>query len=196
MSTLDPGLEPPGDWQSPYSPPPTNGRNRETDRAAVYVWLCAGVGFLMTCCCTLNAVAMILDPQTLIEQFPMELPPELKEMDLPQLVVGMSVVLLILYVVMLLVPSAALTLLGFGVRNGRPGQTTAAKWLTFYFVVLAGIGVVLGLASMASTGVNTVALVQLLIFGGWLWLTLTTFSALRGLSGPSDLGEPNDPWGR
>lgn len=153
------------------------------------------MGLLMTCCCMLNAVAMILDPQMLIEQFPMELPPELRQMDLPKLIAGMSVVLMVLYVVMLLVPSVTLTLLGFAVRSGNRVQTTAAKWLTAYFVLLAGLGTLLGLFGMAGTGINIFALIQLLIFGGWFWLTLKTLSALRALSRPSGWAGPQNSWG-
>ncbi len=200
MSTLDPRLEPPGEWQSPYSSPPgrpggPGGPTEAARKAALYAWLCAGAGLLMTCCCLLNAVAMMIQPQLIIDQILTTLPAELRGQVTKQHVVTASVGLAILYLLVLLIPSVALVFLGFGIRRGGTGQTAVAKWLVLFFALIAGLGLLLGVASLGNTGVLIVALLQLVIFGGWLWLTVTAFRKLRNLSRGSDEVGPMDPWG-
>ena len=150
---------------------------------------------LMTCCCLLNAVAMMIQPQLVIDQILTTLPAELRGQVTKQHVVAASVGLAILYLLVLLIPSVALMLLGFGVRSGSRGQTAVAKWLVLLFAVIAGLGLLLGVASLGKTGVLIVALLQLVIFGGWLWLTVKTFMKLRDLTRGSDEIGPIDPWG-
>ncbi len=153
------------------------------------------MGLMMTCCCVLNAAVMPLQPQLFMEQLPPDLPPELQNVDWNQFIVVLSTVLVILYLVVLLIPSIVLMILGFGVRKGARGQMTAAKVLIWLFAALGGLGLVLSLINLAVTSQIITLVLPALVFGGWLWLSLTAIAKLKIASQSSPDMKRADPWG-
>jgi len=167
MSTFDPQMEPPGDWQVPESPPQAPIPTRGSLRAAVFVWLVAGTGLVMSGCCLINAVVMGFQTDMLLEQISKDLPPELQSMDMEVMLQGMAVVMAIIATVMILLPAVVLAVLGFYVRLGKPGAINTAIGLVGLYAVLAGAGVLLTLIGVVTNGQVLTAVLPVLLLGGW-----------------------------
>jgi len=124
MSTLDPGLEPPGEWPPPYPTPPT-GRTQASERAAGYIWLCAGLSLAMSCCCGIRVGEIFALPTSeLMSQVPADMP---NRGQIQQLLPVIGIVMGIVGVMLLVIPGTALAFLGFPgdgketMKAGRPG---------------------------------------------------------------------------
>ncbi len=133
MSTFDsnlippePGPEPPGDWQTPY--PSQAGPTGE--KAAAYVWVCAGVLLLMSGCCGVSGIMLsLMDTSQIIDQMPADIPlDENMRRALPMVGPAMAIGSLVL----LFIPCVVLTILAFKIRSG--GRTS-----TIIALVLMGI---------------------------------------------------------
>lgn len=115
MSTLDPGLEPPGDWQNAYAPQDP-GPNPTGQKAAVYLWLSAGLQLLLSCCCGLTGLGlMVMSTSEIMENMPHDMPNREEAM---QMLPVMGPAIAIGSVVLLFIPALVLGILAFWVRSG------------------------------------------------------------------------------
>ncbi len=196
MSTLDPQLEPPGDWQSPYTPPPggAGGPTDEARRGAGYVWICAGLSLAMSCCCVLSALGMSMLPRDeIMRQLPADLPNRDQfEQMLPMLAALMGAV----GVLVLLIPAVVLGVLGFKVRSGGRGAVVASM------VILGLQGAALALViliNLVGVLVNRSIgdLIGVILMAAILAVYIKALAALWAALNPrSDSGMPPvGPWG-
>lgn len=194
MSTLDPGIEPPGDWQPPYAPPPPRGRTEATDRAAVYVWLCAGLCLALACCCGMSVVGMTMLPTSeIMSQIPADMP---NRDQIQQLLPVMAVVMGIVAVVFLLIPGIVLAILGFPIRaGGRPSAITAMIILGIQALVLGLITLMNLLGVIISRSLGD--LIGVFILAGVVALFVLALSALwASLRSPTQTSTQTvEPWG-
>lgn len=195
MSTFDPGFDPPGDWQSPYAPTPPQGPSPITRRAALYVWFCAGMGLMMSGCCVLNTLGMVIQPDLVLDQMPTELPPELQNIDMKPVVRGTSVVIGVMAVLLVFLPAILLAVLGFSVRQGKPGSVSVARGLVWLYIVLSSAGLILTLVTVASHGQFLPILLPVLLLGGWLFLCTSAITSLNAARQSSIDTHATAPWG-
>ncbi len=202
MSTLDPGLEPPGDWQSSYPPVPGGpgggsgggGPTEATGKAAVYVWLCAGLSLAMSCCCVLSAIGMKYLPKgELMRQVPADMPNrDMIEQVLPMMAVAMGVA----GVLLLLIPAVVLGVLGFTVRSGNRGAAIASMVILGIQGAAIGLLVVMNLiGSLVSRSAGD--LLGVVILAGVFAVYVKAMTALwSSLSQKPHSGlPPAGPWG-
>jgi hypothetical protein len=137
MSTFDPGLEPPGDWQQSYYDPQPYAPNEAAGRAAVYQWVSAGVQLAMSCCCGLSAIGlMMIGTDELLRQMPPDMPN--REM-VNQMLPILGPVIAVASVVLLLIPALVLGVLAFKIRSGGRGAIIAS--LVILGIQTLGLGV-------------------------------------------------------
>lgn len=138
MSTLDPGLEPPGDWQNAYAPQDP-GPNPAGGKAAVYLWFSAGLQFVISCCCGLTGLGlMLMSNAEIMENMPRDIPNREEALKMlpymgPAMAIG-SVVLLFL-------PALVLSILAFWVRSGGRAATIIA--LLILSIQCLGLGLMI-----------------------------------------------------
>jgi hypothetical protein len=193
MSTLDPGLEPPGDWQNAYAsqdPGPTSS----STAAAISVWLSAGYGLLMSGCCLLNAVWSALNSAAVAQQVPNELPPEMQHIDMSQMIQIMSACMGVVVIVLIFLPTLALTVLGFWVRKGHRGAIGNARVIVWLFSALACLGVLMAIFSGATSGQMWASLFLILLCGAWLAICIITAGKLKTAMQESGASYPNSYW--
>ncbi len=193
MSTFDPNLEPPGDWQMPVSPPPS-GPTDAANIAAIYVWISAGIGLVMSCCCLgLTAGLMLVPPETLLK----ELPPQMPVDEVRSILPVIAVVSAIIGVGLLLIPSLVLAVLGFKVRSASRGACITAIILIGLQTVMIGLWLVSALMGILTTGMTPGAIIPILLSGGYLGLLIWTLAKLRAvLAVAADQPHQPGPWGR
>ncbi len=120
MSTFDPGLEPPGDWQSPYAPTPPPP-NQAGGRAAVYLWLSAALQLVMSGCCGLAGLGfMFMSSAQIMENLPDDLPNHDEVLAATHYA---GPVLMIASVVFVFIPALTLIILAFWVRSAGRAST-------------------------------------------------------------------------
>ena len=196
MSTLDPGLEPPGDWRSPYTPPPgrPGGPTEAANKAAVYVWLCAGLSLLTACCCVFTALGLAIVPtDELIRQLPADLP---NREQVIQALPTLGVVMGIFGVLLMLIPAVTLGLLGFPVRSGSRGASIASMIVLGIQAGVLGLMLLTILAGVlinGAVGDMIVVIILASMMAVFVRAIFTVWSALN--SRPSSQPTPVDPWG-
>lgn len=174
----------------PYDPPPP-GPTGAGAAVSVYVWLCAGVGLVMSGCCVLNAVGLMFVHTTeLMGQLPPDMP---NREQVAQMVTVMGPILAIASVLLLLIPSLVVAVLGFKVRSGSRGGTLTA------LIILAVQGAVLALILLVSLmGLaitrSLAGLIVIVLIGGALLLIGVTIAKLWAALNPRDAGPPMTPW--
>ena len=159
-------------------------------RAAVAVWVSAGLLFVLSVCCAGMFGMLGAIPIGELKQMDEagEVPPEMWDQlaeaqpHMPAVAVGLAVVTML--------PAIALLILGFYVRGGRRGAMIAAQaicWVPFGLLV---IYVLLSLPAVATTGVaGVVGLLPSLAVGGVLfWAIRSLRYALR-----SPVSAPGSP---
>lgn len=191
MSTLDPGLEPPGDWQTPY-PAQYPTPNQAGGKAAVYVWLSAGLQLAMSCCCGLTgAVLMVMSTAQITENLPHDLPNRDQAL---QMLPVMGPALAVGSVVLLFIPAVILGILAFQVRCGGRAATTIA--LVILSIQCAGLALVILNYVYALLTFQSIAILgMILVMGGVLALFVKTCFELLGVlrhQAPANLSE--DGW--
>ncbi len=123
MSTLDPGLEPPGDWQNAYAPQDP-GPNPAGGKAATYLWLSAGLQLLLSCCCGLTGLGlMLMSAAEVMENMPRDIP---NREEALRMLPYMGPIMAIGSVVLLFLPALVLGILAFPVRSGGRAASIAA----------------------------------------------------------------------
>ncbi len=189
MSTLDPGLEPPGDWQtSPFEE--ESAAVSQARRAAGFLWASAGLQLALSCCCGLMGLGlMFVDPQQVAETLPQDMPNREETLRLlPTLgpaLAGAS--LLVLFI-----PALVLIILAFWVRRASRPATTTAWIILILQSALTGL-VLLNYLSAMFTFPSVGVAVSAVLIGAVLWLFIKTcfeLSALRKLLSAST-GEPS-----
>lgn len=174
MSTFDPGLEPPGDWQTPYAPP-TYGDDSPGARAAVYLWLCAGIQLALSACCGLTGLILILvGTDELLQQMPADMP---NREQVVQMLPVMGPVFAIASVVFLLFPALAMGLLAFKVRSGSRGAILTSMIILGIQTVCLGLMTLVNLLGVAMTR-SLSDLLVILLMGGVLALFIKTLIEL------------------
>jgi hypothetical protein len=197
MSTLDPGLEPPGDWQSPYPPTPdgAGGSTDAANTAAVYVWVCAGLGMLMSCCCVFSAIGLsVLPTHELMRQMPPDIP---NRDQIEQLLPTIAVMMGVVGVLLLLIPSLVFAVLAFKVRAGSRGVTIATMIILGLQTASLGLLLLINLAA-ALVGGSLGDLAGVIIIAGVFAVFVTAMIALwKALNPRSTLSRlpPAGPWG-
>ena len=198
MSTFDPGLEPPGDWQMPYDPPPP-GPTGAGAAAAGYVWLCAALGLVMSGCCGIGGVIFALVPaDEVMRQLPQDAPNREQVVQMLPMLPTIGTVMAVAAVVLMLLPALLLAVLGFKVRSGGRGASITAmivlgvQGLALVFVLL------MSLTGLLVTRVVAVAdLVFIALTAGVLLLVGVTIAKLRASLSQRQTMEspPAGPWG-
>lgn len=193
MSTFDPHLEPPDDWQMPYDPPPP-GPTGAGAAAAVYVWLCAGVGLVMSGCCGIGGAFFALVPtDEMMRQLPPDAPNRDQIVQMLPMLPTIGVVMAVIAVVMMLVPALLLGVLGFKVRNGGRGATITAmivlgvQGLALVWVLLVSLRSLVITRSLPD-------LIVIVLTGGALLLIGVTITKLWAALNPRDAEPHMTPW--
>lgn len=194
MSTLDPGLEPPGDWQSPYTPPPTR-QPAAWQSASVWVWVCSGIELLMSTCCTCSGLVLALVPEgELLKNMPADMPNREEVVLMMSMSTAIGIGMLVLGAILML-PAIMMSLLAFWVRSGsRTAAVTCMALLAIQGLVFSLLLVLMIVLSLrAGTIPDPVSAV---IYLGLIALIGKTLMMLREALKSSDgYDEMMGPWG-
>lgn len=193
MSTFDPGLEPPGDWQTPPGPydDPQGPSLRTARAAAMAVWFCAGAGLVLSSCCVMSAVAFsATPPDELFRQLPSQVPIDEFRKALPVVTAAFAAIGVGLF----FLPSIVLAVLGFKIRSAKPKACTAVRVILACQSGVAALFILLILLGMPTSGVTPNALVVLLIIGGYMGLTVRAFRRVGAVQSHPVSDRHPQPW--
>jgi len=174
MSTFDPGLEPPGDWQTPPSyAPPEPGISGE--QAAVWQWVCSAALLLLSCCCGFVAGGMmIISPEELMQQMPPDLP---NREQVRQFLPYMGPIIAVGTVVVLLVPAIVLGVLSFYVRSAsRPAAIVSMAILGMQSILIGGMALISAINILITRSIPD--LLSVLVMGAAVLLFIKTIFEL------------------
>lgn len=174
-------------------------------RAALAVWVSAGLLLVLSVCCvggmTMLAVVPLNDLKQMegMEEVPAETWKQMEQAQ-PQMA-GKAVAAAFTT----LLPALTLLVLGFFVRNGRRGATITAQVLCWIVLTLLTLNLVFSLPAMTTAGVaGVLGLLTALALGGVLfWAIKSLRLALRSpapgaadaFDHPPRVGSPDDdPW--
>jgi len=191
MSMSPPPLSP-----DPYAsyPPAGPGGHRAGLRAAVAVWVSAGLLLLFsTCCVGVIAMVGVLPMDQLRQadqsgQVPAEMWDQLGQAQpyIPLVAGGLALVTVL--------PAVVLLILGFSVKTGKRGATLAA--LVLSIVALAGVGLFAVLSAVGSLQSGQIDICSLSLFGGlaaclgWSVVSLKKALAVASDPGSGDVFQP------
>lgn len=177
----------------PSAPPPTSPA--PATRAAVAVWVAAAIQVILFGGCALLLGLAAMSPEAQLRQATGEMP--------AQITAGqMRIVLWAfagLIALTMWVPGLVLLFLGFGVKEGRRGQTLAAAVILVVQAVLLGFFVLLPTVNTLLEGGPLIGVaVHLLVFGGLLWIVV--WAARRALlarrAATAPMFDAEEPWNR
>jgi hypothetical protein len=173
-------------------------------RAALFTWISGVVLLLLSTCCVGSMLALAAMPLDEVRQMDREgqLPAEAWD-QLKQIKPYLPTAAAVLAVVGIL-PAAALIVLGFGVRRGKRGMTTAAWVIAWVALGLTGLNLLLSLPAVATTGASgLINLLPSVALAALLWWTVRWLAAARAVEidpdawdAPDAPGDGVDPWDR
>lgn len=191
MSTLDPGLEPPGDWQDAYTPQDP-GPNPAGGKAATYLWLSAGLQFVVSCCCGLTGLGlMIMSTAEIMENMPRDLP---NREEALRMLPYMGPALAIGSVVLLFIPALILGILAFWVRSG--GRVATIIALVILSIQCLGLALMILNYIIALMAFQSLAIVLMLaVMGAIMALFVKTgIELVKVLRHPTSIDLSQDGW--
>lgn len=191
MSTLDPGLEPPGDWQTAYAPQDP-GLNPAGGKAAMYLWLSAGLQFLLSCCCGLTGLGlMVMSNAEIIKNLPQDFP---NREEAIRMLPYMGPVMAIGSVVLLFLPALILGILAFRVRSG--GRVASIVALVILSIQCVGLALMILNYVIALMAFQSVAILfMLVVMGAILALFVKTgIELVNVLRHPTSTDLSQDGW--
>jgi len=201
MSTLPPPPDPTDPaWAEAYPQAPPTHR-----KAAIAVWVTAGVLLLFSTCCVGSLLMIGLMPieelraADTADQIPAEAWDQITQIrSAPEFKIIAIVLTLVVFA-----PAVALLVLGFSVRQGKPVATRVAYWITLVLSVVVGLSIVVSLPNLLRLGPS--AIVDLLpsaaLLGLLIWCTKTLQrsrahpAAHLDTQGSTEAASPDDdPW--
>ena len=192
MSTFDPNLEPPGDWQVPYGQPTPQGTNPNGPAAAVWVWVCGAVQILMSGCCALSGLAMmVLDPAEITKTLPPDMP---NRDEFVQMVPMLGPTMLIGSLALLFVPALILCILAFWVRRG--GKATTITCIVILGIQSMGVALMLLQYLYALFVLQAVAMIIMVVILGLILALFvkTIFELIAVLRSASNTQDYPNGW--
>lgn len=189
-------MSPPPLPPDPYAsyPPALPGESRAGLRAAVAVWVSAGLLLVFSTCCVGSLAMVGLMPLDQLKQADQsgQVPAEMwDQIGQAQAYIPLVAGLLALVTV---VPAIVMLVLGFSIKSGKRGATLTALILSI--VALVGVGLMLLLAVFGSLQSGQIDICSLSLFGGLaaclVWCVTSLKKALAE-AGPSFAGDVFQP---
>ncbi|MEM6459279.1 MAG: hypothetical protein AAF710_07805 [Planctomycetota bacterium] len=181
-------------WDDGETAMPDDGDSGAYGRAAVSVWVAAGLWLAVAGCCVLGVAVVGLVPLDEVRQQDTggQVPPEVWDQlgqAQPVLPAAAAVIGLLT-----LVPAVVAVVLGFRVRRGGRGATRTCLVLAWIGLAVLGVSLLLSLPTVLRGGVCNVLFTAGLT-AVFVWCVVSLHRALQ--SGPVDLAGydgSEDPW--